>query len=154
MRILVLLKWPCFTWSTSKHDQDRGGGQLRGILQLEEWFGGLIRGNESETKLPVLHVFKSSSQSVPPGPSLDPGIFSLSNKFIFLAFLILKGEVLLIFSKAFRHTIKLDELYSVTKKFQKWSFYCFAHFISQHPQFCFAQAYYYVLIVTYASKSC
>ena len=45
-----------------------------------------------------------------------------------------------VFSKAFCHTIKLDELYWVTKSYQNWSFYFFAHFVRQRPPICFAQA--------------
>ena len=37
------------------------------------------------------------------------------------------------FSKAFRHGIKLDELYSVTKSFQGWSIYAFAYFLAERP---------------------
>ena len=56
-----------------------------------------------------------------------------------------------LFSKAFRQLIKLDELYKdpkVTKSFQNWSFYIFAHFLAHIvPPFCFAQAYRNSIIV-------
>ena len=58
------------------------------------------------------------------------------------------------FSKAFRHAIKLDELYCVTKSFRNWSFYLFAHFLSERPPFCFAQAYRTAVLLSWSSAQC
>ena len=45
-----------------------------------------------------------------------------------------------------KQNIFSNELYTVAKSFQIWSFYFYVHKLLKRPQFCFAQAYRTVLV--------
>ena len=48
-----------------------------------------------------------------------------------------------------KQNIFSNELYTVAKSFQIWSFYFYVHKLLKRPQFCFAQAYRTVLVPRY-----